>query len=107
MVRDIRKVTGLPISVDTCPVSREVMKKLRDAGVERVSIPMDAATNELFDNIKGRNVGGPYRWEQHLETIRDAIAIFGEGMVGSNLIIGLGVTEEEAVSLIQTLKDMR
>ena len=106
MVHDLRAITGLPISVDTCPVSREDMKQLKNAGVQRVNIPMDAATQKLFDNVKGRNVGGPYRWETHLEAISRAVDIFGEGMVGSNLIIGLGETEEEAVALIQALSDL-
>ena len=106
MIRDVRGATQLPISVDTCPVSKGVMEKLRDAGVERVSIPMDAATVELFDNVKGKNIGGPYQWGKHVEAIREAVDVFGPGMVGSNLIVGLGETEEEAVTLIQTLYEM-
>ena len=106
IIEDIKKITNLPVSVDTCPVSKDNMMKMKDAGVERVSIPMDAATEELFNDVKGVNIGGPYRWRRHLEAIRLAVEVFGRGMVGSNLIIGLGETEEEAVSLIQTFHDM-
>ena len=106
MVKDIRGTTQLPVSVDTCPVSRDIMEKLRDAGVERLNIPMDAATVELFDKVKGKDIGGPYRWGKHIEAIREAVDVFGPGMVGSNLIVGLGETEEEAVTLIQTLYEM-
>jgi len=100
------KGTGLPISVDTCPVGVSGLKRLKDAGVKRVSIPLDGATPEVFNRIKGAGVGGPYRWETHMATLREAVQVFGEGNVGSNLIVGLGETEREAAQLVQTLKDM-
>ncbi|MFH2111024.1 MAG: radical SAM protein [Candidatus Bathyarchaeota archaeon] len=98
--------TGLPISVDTCPVGSAGLKRLKDAGVDRVSIPLDGATPEVFNRIKGSGVGGPYRWETHMKALREAVKLFGEGNVGSNLIVGLGETEREAAQLVQTLKDM-
>lgn len=100
------KATGLPVSVDTCPVGGQGLRRLKEAGVDRVSIPLDGATPELFDGIKGRGVGGPYRWETHMKALREAVQVFGEGNVGSNLIVGLGETEREAAQLVQTLKDM-
>jgi len=105
LIEGIRVVTSLPISVDTCPVPLEGFRRLREAGVERVSIPLDAATQELFDEVKGVGAEGPYRWGAHLEAIDAALYVFGEGNVMSNLIIGLGETEREAVELIQAMKD--
>jgi len=106
LVLTLRSNTGHPISVDTCPIDSESMHRLKKAGVERLSIPLDAATEPLFDKVKGREVQGPYRWEKHLEALRQAVKVFGEGMVGTNLIVGLGETEEESVSLIQRVHDM-
>ena len=100
------KETGLPISVDTCPVGGAGLRRLRDAGVDRVSVPLDGATPEVFNRIKGAGVGGPYRWETHMAALREAVKIFGPGKVGSNLIVGLGETERDAAQLAQTLKDM-
>jgi len=100
------KATGRPISVDTCPVGGAGLRRLREAGVDRVSIPLDGATPEVFSRIKGSEVGGPYRWETHMAALREAVDIFGPGNVGSNLIVGLGETEREAARLVQTLKDM-
>jgi len=105
LVKSLKENTELPISVDTCPLDKEAMNKLKQSGVERISIPLDAATESLFDSVKGKYVNGPYRWENHLRAIENAVEIFGEGMVGSNLIIGFGESEEEAISLIQRLKD--
>lgn len=107
MVNLLRTETDLPISVDICPVGAEGLQKLKEAGAERISIPLDGATEEIFDNVKGKNVGGPYRWEKHLETLQKAVELFGEGMVGTNLIIGLGETEKEAVEFMQKLMDIR
>jgi biotin synthase-related radical SAM superfamily protein len=100
------KETGLPISVDTCPVGVAGLRRLMDAGVDRVSIPLDGATPDVFNRIKGAGVGGPYTWETHMEALRDAVKVFGTGNVGSNLIVGLGETEREAAQLVQILKDM-
>jgi biotin synthase len=100
------KGAGLPISVDTCPVGAAGLRRLRDAGVDRVSVPLDGATPEVFNKIKGAGVGGPYKWETHMAALRDAVKIFGLGNVGSNLIVGLGETERDAAQLAQSLKYM-
>jgi len=106
LVRLMREETGLPVSVDTCPVDRGSLVRLREAGAEMVSIPLDGATKKIFNEIKGAGVKGPYRWENHMEALEAAVEVFGEGNVGSNLIVGLGETEREAATLIQTLHDM-
>lgn len=100
------KKTGLPISVDTCPLGSTGLRRLKDAGVDRVSIPLDGATPEVFNRIKGTDVGGSYHWETHMEALREAVKMFGAGSVGSNLIVGLGETENDVAHLVQTLKDM-
>ena len=106
LLKALKEATGLPVSLDTCPIKREEMETLKEAGIERVSIPLDAATPKLFDEIKGMTSGSPYRWETHMEALRVAVEVFGVGNVMSNLIIGLGETEEEAVAVIQRLMDM-
>jgi biotin synthase len=107
LVKLFKEETSLPISVDTCPVSIDALLGLQKAGVERISIPLDGSTPEIFDQIKGKDVKGPYRWENHFKSLREALRIFGPGYVGSNIIIGLGETEKEAITLIQRLHDMQ
>jgi biotin synthase len=106
LLREIRDNTGLLVSLDTPPLDKGNMERLKEAGLDRISIPLDAATPELFDEVKGRSAGGPYSWEEHLKALRTAVEVFGEGRVCSNLIAGLGETEEEAVGLVQRLMDM-
>lgn len=49
---------------------------------------------------------GPYRWENHITSLRDAVKVFSRWSVGTNLIVGLGETEEEAVRLMQKMRDI-
>ena len=106
MVSAISAVCDLPISVSVQPLGREGMRALREAGAERISVPVDAATPAIFDAVKGRGCGGPYRWEGHMRALRRALEVFGPGHVGTHLIIGLGETEREAVKFIQDMYDM-
>jgi biotin synthase len=79
---------------------------LAEAGVERIGIPLDAATEELFDKVKGSSAGGPYSWEKQFELLDEAVKIFGRGRVSTHLIVGLGESEREIVRLVQQCVDM-
>lgn len=106
IVFSIRSTCNVPISVSCQPLSNETMKKLEEAGVERIGIPLDAATEEIFEKIKGKHAKGPYVWGKQIETLADAVKIFGKGMVSTHLIVGLGETEKDMVSMIQQCVDM-
>jgi len=106
LVGEIGSRVKVPISVSCQPLNREKMKMLAEAGVDRISIALDAATEEIFDKIKGKLVGGPYVWERQREALRDAVKIFGEGSITTHLIVGLGETEEEIVQMIQWCVDL-
>ena len=106
LVKAISSACDLPISVSVQPLPADKMAELRDSGAERISIPVDAATPAIFERVKGSGCGGPYRWEGHMRALRKALQIFGEGRVGTHLIIGLGETEREAVRFIQAMHDM-
>lgn len=96
----------IPISISCQPLNSENMCQLAEAGAERIGIPLDAATEELFDRVKGRFVGGPYVWGEQIELLSEAVKIFGEGKVSTHLIVGLGETEKEMVETIQRCVDM-
>jgi len=96
----------IPISLPVHPIDEDKMKILKELGVERLGIPFDAATPEIFDKIKGKHVKGPYTWEKHMDAVKRAIKILGDGRVSTHLIIGLGETEKEAVNFIQEFSDL-
>ncbi|MFZ1039460.1 MAG: radical SAM protein [Candidatus Bathyarchaeia archaeon] len=102
----IHKHTEMPVSVSCQPLDDENMRKLAEAGAERIGIPLDAATREIFGKIKGLSVGGPYRWERQLQLLKEAVGVFGEGRVSTHLIVGLGETQREMVNIIQQCFDM-
>jgi biotin synthase len=101
LTRAILSRVSVPISVSCQPLDRNNMQTLADAGIDRITIPLDAATEELFETVKGNRVGGPYVWETQLQALRTAVEIMGTGRVGTHLIVGLGETEREITERIQ------
>ncbi|NWG10653.1 radical SAM protein [Candidatus Bathyarchaeota archaeon] len=99
--RAIRQKANVQISVSCQPLNRENIRLLAQAGAERIGIPLDAATEDLFDEVKGRLAEGPYSWERQFELLSDAVNVFGEGKVSTHLIVGLGETEQEMVETVQ------
>jgi len=106
LLRVIREKANIPASVSCQPFNRERMKQLARAGAERIGIPLDAATEEIFDKVKGKYAGGPYEWKEQFELLAEAVEIFGKAKVSTHLIAGLGESEKEMVQTIQRCVDM-
>jgi biotin synthase-related radical SAM superfamily protein len=102
----VRASCEVPISVSCQPLTRQEMQVLAETGVNRVSIALDAATENLFDRVKGSYLGGPYSWNSHLASLKEAVKIFGWNNVSTHLIAGLGEREEDFVGIIQKCVDM-
>lgn len=105
LVTEIRSRVTVPISVSAKPMDSKKMKALSTAGVNRISIALDAATQQIFDEVKGENVDGPYRWKRQREALLEAVKVFGEGSVSTHIIVGLGETEKELYRTIQWCVD--
>jgi len=106
LVNEIRLRVEVPISVSCQPLQPKELQKLMKAGVDRISIPLDAATEELFNRVKGHLAGGPYLWKEQREILERAVQIFGTGRVSTHLIVGLGETEKEMAETIQWCVDL-
>jgi biotin synthase len=106
LTKAIRQKVDAPISISCQPLSNENTRALAEAGAERISIPLDVATEKLFDKIKGSSAGGPYCWEEQFKLLGEAVHVFGKGKVSTHLIVGLGETEREMVGIIQRCVDM-
>ena len=104
IVKRLGAVTQLPISVLASPTvlqgASAFFKGIKAAGADRVGIAVDAATPELFSDMRGTAVGGPHRWESYWEAIEQAVAVFGREQVSVHLIVGLGETEQAMVQTI-------
>jgi biotin synthase-related radical SAM superfamily protein len=105
LVKEIKFRVMVPVSVSCKPLKPEKMRAFADAGVNRISVALDAATEKIFDKVKGRNIGGPYIWERQREALNEAVNVFGEDSVSTHLIVGLGETEKELCETIQWCVD--
>jgi biotin synthase len=106
VVSDISSRSDVPVSVSGQPVSIETVKRLAAAGVRRIGIPLDAANEEIFDKIKGKQTGGPYDWKKQMQILEDAVKIFGKSNVTTHLIVGLGESEKDMMHITQRCADM-
>ncbi len=107
IVSQIKKNCESLVSVAIPPMSREKIEKLKISGVERIGIALDAATPEIFEKIKGKEVKGPYNWESHLQNLKDALEVFSDGFVTTHLIVGLGETPKEIMTLVKKLHELK
>jgi len=108
MTRRLRRDTVLPISLLISPtiLNRDDLVAMKDAGADKIGVAIDLATPELFDQYRGQGVSGPHRWEKYWEILQDALDIFGTPHVGAHLMVGMGETEEDMVSLMERLWQM-
>lgn len=108
VVKRVRRGSGIAISVLVTPtlLSRDDLVAMRDAGADRAGIAIDAAREDIFESLRGRGAPGPHRWDRYWGCFAEALEIFGEGMVGSHFIVGLGETEKEMTGAIQRVRDM-
>ena len=90
-----------PLSVAITPVARCLLEELRDAGVERLGVGLDAASPRVF-----REARKPYTWDTYFSFIRDAVDVFGRGKVHVHLIFGLGESEADFLETMQAIYDL-
>lgn len=105
-VKTLKFHAVVPVSVSCQPDNSGDMRLLQAAGVDRIGIAIDAASPQLFAEVKGSGANGSCNWEGQFAKLREAVEVFGKGNVSTHLIIGLGETEKEATSLIQECVDM-
>lgn len=107
IISHIKENCEIPISVAIPPMPKEKLEQLRRFGVERVGIALDAATRDIFEKIKGKEVKSSYSWETHFQNLKDALEIFPEGLVTTHLIVGLGESAKEILELISDLHKLK
>ncbi len=105
LARRLKKETSIPISVLISPtiIEKEDLIAMKEAGVDKVGVAIDLATPELFDRYRGVGVSGPHRWERYWEVLISALEVFGNLDVGAHLMVGMGETEKEMVSLMERM----
>jgi biotin synthase len=98
----------IPVSILSNPTTmqREDVARLKDLGAEIFTVALDAATPAIFDRTRGKGVQSPHKWQKYWEILLDARDIFGPQKFGAHIIVGMGETEYEVLSLVQQLVDL-
>jgi len=109
IISSVASQTGLPVSALVTPTimnGKKDLQRIKDASAGRAGIALDAATETLFDSLRGKGTGGPHKWERYLNAIDEAVSVFGTYNAGVHLIVGLGETEKEMVKIIDQCHQM-
>ncbi len=98
----------VPVSILSNPttMTRTDVEKLHELGADIFTVAIDAATPEIFENTRGKGVQSPHNWAGYWNILEAARDVFGNQKFGAHIIIGMGETEFEALTLIQRLVDM-
>ena len=108
MAERLKHETPLSVSILINPtiVDSADLAAMKKGGADRIGVAIDLATKDLFDKYRGKGVSGPHRWEQYWETLDAGLKVFGRGNVGAHLMVGMGETEKEMVSIMDRLWGM-
>ncbi|MDV0446473.1 Biotin synthase [Methanosarcinaceae archaeon Ag5] len=88
---------GVPIGISIY-VTQDGAQKLKDAGVSEVKFNVEAASAEIFENVcPGLS------YDDVFDELKNSVAIFGKGNVYSNLIVGLGETDDDVAETLEKL----
>ena len=93
VVGNLRAYTRLPVDVSILPSDMGQVEALIAAGVDRIGFGLDAACERVFRQVKGTH------WDRMLWLIEETANRF-PGHAAIHLIVGLGETEEEAISRV-------
>lgn len=99
LVRKVREAfPKIPIGVEPLIETREQLAMLRQAGATEIKINLEAATREIFEIVcPSRDYDGT------INAIRLAVEEFGKSRVTSNIIIGLGESDDDICDALEML----
>lgn len=98
----------IPVSILSNPTTmvRADVQRMHELGADIFTVALDAATPAIFDRTRGKGVQSPHAWAKYWEILNDARDIFGAQKFGAHIIVGMGETEHDVLTLVQQLVDM-
>jgi biotin synthase-related radical SAM superfamily protein len=96
MTRDLRRF-GVPIGVSISPFPG-VNRHLKEAGADEVKYNLECADRELFPRVCSG-----ISYQEIMDALVEAVEVFGKNHVFSNIIVGLGESDEALKSCIDDL----
>jgi biotin synthase-related radical SAM superfamily protein len=100
LVEDIVREYDLPIGISVYPTN-ESSEVLYAAGANEVKYNVETMDRDLFSRVCP-----DLSLDQVLQELKNAVDIFGKDHVSSNMIIGLGETDETVLSGVQILANI-
>lgn len=108
IIRRVReKAPQVPVAalVSATLLDEAKLLEIQAAGVDIIGIGLDGATEEIFDEARGKKTRSPHRWDYHWKIVRQAREIFGPMKVNCHVIVGLGETDRDLFNLFFQLRD--
>ena len=104
-----QQAPDVPISalVTATLLNEDWLKKIKNAGADIIGIGLDAASEEVFYETRGKGTKGPHDWKKHWEIVKMARDMFGPMKVNCHLIVGLGETDHELIQMFHLLKSQK
>lgn len=100
VVRKIREKVGfnIPIGVSTRIPSERIMEQLKNAGANEIRLNIEVPNSQLSHKLMPN---------KSLEDIYNSLAlackVFGKGKVSSNIVLGLGESDQDVICAIRRL----
>lgn len=91
----------IPIGVEPYVSSKEDVLKLKNAGATEIKLNIESPSRDIFEKVCPE-----LGFDEILAHLSDSVKIFGKGNVQSNMIYGMGDTDEEVLSMVETLCSM-
>jgi biotin synthase-related radical SAM superfamily protein len=89
---------NVPIGVEPYVECFDDVDRLRAAGADEIKINIETYDEEIFKKVCGKQ---DFRWIQ--KAIRYAVQVFGRGKVCTNIIVGLGETDENVLEGVDNM----
>ncbi|WP_371364284.1 Biotin synthase [Sporomusa rhizae] len=94
----LTRESSVPVCISTDVETVVQAKELLAQGADRISLALDAATPELYREVKGGD------WAKRWQLLTECAAAL-PGRIGTHLIVGLGETEQQMITTIATCRD--
>ncbi len=105
LARRIRRRVATPLSILVAPPTLvgDRLLALKQAGADMIGIGLDAATEELFRTLRTEVPRGGLSWRNYWQIVDQAREIYGPWKVNCHLLVGLGETDRELMTLFARL----
>jgi biotin synthase-related radical SAM superfamily protein len=102
VIKGVReKLSEMPIGVEPYVTEKEDINLLHQAGASEIKINLETPNKEIFEKICPN-----MDYDGIKKTLNYAVSVFGRNKVCSNLLIGLGETDDELLVIVEELANI-